>query len=79
MENGRLFVDSTGIEWEVYDESQWTIAWALDWEYPPQAENPALLFDSVLGRRRIFPCPSNWRTLSDRELEGLLKVATALI
>ena len=78
MENGRLFVDSTGVEWEVYDESQWTIAWALDWEYPPQADNPGLLFDSALGRRRIFPCPPDWQALSDTELEVLLRRARSL-
>ena len=78
MEQGRLFVDSTGVEWEVYDESQWTISWAIDWEYPPQADNPGLLFDSSLGRRRIFPCPPDWQALSDSELEALLKIATSL-
>ena len=78
MEKGRLIVDSTGVEWEVYDESQWDIAWALDWENPPQTENPGLLFDSALGRRRIFPCPSDWKTLSDAELEGLLLRARSL-
>ena len=78
MENGRLFVDSTGVEWEVYDESHWTIAWALDWEYPPQANNPGLLFDSALGRRRIFPCPLDWQSLNDTELETLLRRARSL-
>ena len=77
MENGRLFVDSTGVEWEVYDESQWTVSWALDWEYLPQ-ENPGLIFDSRLGRRRIFPCPRDWQSLLDAELEALLRRAVAL-
>jgi hypothetical protein len=71
MEYGRLFVDSTGVEWEVYDESQWTVSWALDWDYLPQ-ENPGLLFDSVLGRRRLFPCPAEWKQLTDGELQVLL-------
>jgi hypothetical protein len=78
MEHGRLFVDTSGVEWEVYDESRWTIAWALDWEYPPQAGNPGLLFDSAIGRRRIFPCPSDWETMSDSELEILLSRARSL-
>lgn len=78
MEYGRLFVDSTGVEWEVYDEGQLTIAWALDWEYPPQSANPGLLFDSRLGRRRIFPCPPDWRALTDNQLEGLLAKAASL-
>lgn len=78
MEQGRLMVDSSGVEWEVYDESQWTIAMALDWEYRPQTENPGLLFDSVLGRRRVFPCPPAWRSLTDQELEALLGRASSL-
>ena len=79
MEHVRLFVDATGVEWEVYDESEWTVSWAMDWDYLPQRDNPGLLFDSSLGRRRIFPCPPNWRELSDAELETLLNRATSLI
>ncbi|MEP7002182.1 MAG: hypothetical protein ABI969_16965 [bacterium] len=78
MERGRLIVDWSGVEWEVYDESQWTITLALDWEYPPQTENPGLLFDSALGTRRIFPCPPNWNALSDTELAVLLTQARSL-
>ncbi|MEO7371070.1 MAG: hypothetical protein ABIZ69_09415 [Ilumatobacteraceae bacterium] len=78
MEHTRLFVDSTGVEWEVYDETRWTIAWAIDWEYPPQPENPGLLFDSSAGKRRIFPCPVNWQSLSDADLEALLDRARSL-
>lgn len=78
MEQGRLIVDADGIEWEVYDESRWTVAWALDWEYPPQTTNPGLLFDSTLGRHRVFPCPAHWQTMSDAELKALLKTATSL-
>ncbi len=75
MERHRLFVDSAGVEWEVYDESQWTVSWALDWDYLPQHENPGLIFDSTLGRRRVFPCPVSWKALSDAQLESLLRVA----
>jgi hypothetical protein len=78
MDKPRILIDETGVEWEVYDESQWSITWALDWEYPPQATNPGLLFDSRLGQRRIYPCPSGWQELSDAELEELLKSATSL-
>ncbi len=77
MEHGRLFVDSSGVEWEVYDESQWTLSWALDWDYLPQ-DNPGLIFDSAKGRRRIFPCPGNWREMTDPELERLLEQAATL-
>ena len=78
MEHGRLFVDSTGVEWEVYDESQWNVAWALDWDYLPQPDNPALLFDSKLGRRRIFPAPKGWKSMSDAQLEELVSRARSL-
>ena len=78
MEHGRLFTDSNGVEWEVYDESQWTIAMALDWDYPPQVDDFGLLFDSPVGRRRVFPCPENWQSLSDPELEALLHRARSL-
>ena len=78
MEHGRLFTDSTGVEWEVYDESQWSIALALDWDYPPQVDDFGLLFDSTLGKRRVFPCPKGWQSLSDAELEDLLEVARRL-
>jgi hypothetical protein len=77
MEHGRLFVDSTGVEWEVYDESQWTVSWALDWDYLPQ-ENPGLIFVSNEGRRRIFPCPPGWRDMNVPQLEALLTTATSL-
>ena len=78
MERGRLFIDEDGVEWEVYDEAQWSAAWALDWEYPPQMSNPGLLFDSVDGRRRIYPCPPGWHALSDSELLVLLQSAVRL-
>jgi hypothetical protein len=78
MEQGRLFVDSAGVEWEVYDDGKWSIALAFDWEYPPQAANPGLLFDSTVGRRRLFPCPPNWQALSDGDLEVLLQQASSL-
>lgn len=78
MEHGRLFTDSSGVEWEVYDESQWSVAMALDWDYPPQVDEFGLLFDSTLGKRRVFPCPSDWQSLSDGELETLLANAQSL-
>jgi len=78
MEHSRLFVDSTGVEWEVYDETRWSIAWAIDWEYRPQPDDPGLLFDSTLGRRRIYPCPENWQSLSDAALGTLVERARSL-
>ena len=41
------------MEWEVYDESQWTISWALDWDYLPQ-EIPGLIFVSSRDGSEFF-------------------------
>ena len=79
MEHGRLFVDSAGVEWEVYDESQWNVTMALDWDYPPQMDDPGLIFNSTLGRRRIWPCPVMWQALSDPDLESLCQRARTLV
>lgn len=79
MELGRLFTDSAGVEWEVHDESQWSIAMALDWDYPPQLDDPGLIFNSALGRRRIWPCPGMWKSMSDAELESLCQRARSLV
>ena len=78
MEQGRIFVDSSGVEWEVYDESRWTVTWALEWEYPPQTECPGLLFNSTAGCLRLYPCPPDWNSLTDADLEALLPSATRL-
>lgn len=79
MEHGRLFVDSAGVEWEVYDESHWNVTVALDLDYPPQMDDPGLIFNSTLGRRRIWPCPAMWQSLSDPDLESLCQRAHTLV
>jgi hypothetical protein len=74
----RLIVDHVGAEWEVYDESTWSLELALDWEVLPQRESPGLIFSSVRDRRRLWPCPKNWKALSDEELLGLLTKARSI-
>jgi hypothetical protein len=74
----RLLVDDHGIEWEVYDESTWTIELALDWEFLPQTESPGLIFSSAADRRRIWPCPADWKNLTDRQLIDLLGGARSI-
>jgi hypothetical protein len=74
----RTIVDDHGLEWEVYDESTWSIALALDWDMLPQTSNPGLLFVSSLERRRLWPCPEAWQTLGDADLLGLLTRAKAI-
>ncbi|HEY9226200.1 MAG TPA: hypothetical protein VIP11_06115 [Gemmatimonadaceae bacterium] len=74
----RLIVDGDGVEWEVYDESAWSIELALDWEFQPQTENPGLIFSSQRDRRRLWPCPEDWKRLEDSSLIGLLNRARSL-
>lgn len=71
----RTIVDDRGIEWEVYDESRWTLELALEWDFLPQSENPGLIFSSKAGRRRLWPCPEKWETAGDGELLEMLQRA----
>jgi hypothetical protein len=68
----RIVVDDRGTEWEVYDESRWSMELALEWDFLPQTENPGLIFASRAGRRRLWPCPKAWEAMTDPELLELL-------
>ena len=74
----RLLVDADGVEWEVYDESTWTIALALDSELLPQSKSPGLIFSSRTDRRRMWPCPPEWRELPDPKLLEILERAKSI-
>jgi hypothetical protein len=74
----RLIVDGVGAEWEVYDESVWSLELALDWEVLPQHDAPGLIFSSSRDRRRLWPCPANWKAMSDQELLTLLGTARSI-
>ena len=74
----RSIVDDHGVEWEVYDESTWSIALALDWDMLPQTSNPGLVFVSDVERRRLWPCPDAWQKMADADLLGLLARAKAI-
>ena len=78
-DRARVIVDGRGIEWEVYDESQWSLEMALEWDFLPQTENPGLIFASAAGRRRIWPCPDGWRDLGDATLQELLEQAKLIL
>ena len=67
----RMFRDSHGLEWEVFDEGAWNAALALAWDHPVQRDNPGLLFISSADMRRLWPRPADWRSLSDAALEEL--------
>lgn len=75
----RLFTDSHGIEWEVFDESDWSLGLALAFDHPLPADEPGLLFISVEGMRRLHPRPVQWRELPDSELEALCARANRLL
>jgi len=74
-----MVVDDRGIEWEIYDEATWSLQLALEWDFLPQTENPGLIFASRAGRRRLWPCPPDWRTLNDLGLLELLNRAKTIL
>ncbi|HUF27899.1 MAG TPA: hypothetical protein VMM18_13065 [Gemmatimonadaceae bacterium] len=74
----RIFIDSTGTEWEVFDESEWNAGLALAFEHPVSAENPGLLFVSSVDLRRLWPRPAGWKESSDGQLEDLCGRAVSL-
>jgi hypothetical protein len=78
-DRARLIVDDGGTEWEVYDESTWSIELALEWDFLPQTENPGLIFASRDGRRRVRPCPDDWKKLTDAELLSMLAAAHTIL
>ncbi len=78
-DRARIVVDEHGVEWEVYDESEWTLEMALDWDVMPQSADPGLIFSSPAGRRRLRPCPHAWRELTDAALLALLDTAHAIL
>ena len=75
----RIIIDAEGVEWEVYDEAAWGMGMALDWDYMPQTTDPGLIFNSSADRRRLWPCPPEWRLLSDAELLSLASRARSIL
>ena len=75
----RLFTDAHGVEWEVFDESDWSLGLALAFDRPHVTSDPGLLFISTEGIRRLRRRPENWRALSDAELEVLCRSAVPLV
>jgi hypothetical protein len=68
----RVFTDSTGVEWTVFevkrqgsDKTQWTYL-------PEQFGSGWLCFESDAAKRRLSPIPGNWRDSNDSELQRLL-------
>ena len=67
------------MEWEVYDEGDSSMGLALDWDHLPQTVDPGLIFSSRLDRRRLWPCPPDWRARSDQQLLELMGRARSLL
>ncbi len=76
--SARILVDSDHVDWEIYDESQWDFRMALDWDMVPSTENPGLIFSSRIDRRRIWPAPANWQSLTDEQLAALCTTARSM-
>lgn len=78
MSTTRLIVDHEGVEWEVFDESEWSVGLALAFDHLPQSENPGLLFISSRDMRRLWPSPEQWRGLADDALVSLCSRAASV-
>ena len=74
-----IFTDSSGIEWEVFDEGDWNAGVALAFDMPVARENPGLLFVSSRDMRRIWPRPEGWRELPDEDLARMCEGARSLV
>jgi hypothetical protein len=65
------FIDSRGVGWNVFDV-QPALDRAMLTQLAPPFQEGWLCFESVTEKRRLTPIPSNWRSLSDSDLEKLL-------
>jgi hypothetical protein len=74
----RVFADSDGVEWEVYDDGASSVALALDFDHLPQRSGAGLLFTSSKDRRRFWPAPDGWQLMDDRELMKLCEEAVSV-
>ena len=57
---GRLFVDSLGQWWSVYEHLA-----------PPEQPLPSLVFESLGAMRRVRNFPGDWQSLPPGDLEAL--------
>ena len=78
MVDERSFRDSSGTDWDVFDERSSGPIRALECDYPPPEKDPGLVFVSRVGKRRLWPCPADWIALPDQELESLCFRAATL-
>lgn len=71
----RIFTDSTGREWTVFEVKRQSNDRA-EWSYlPEQFGSGWLCFESDSSKRRLSPVPQRWRETSDGDLQRLLQQA----
>lgn len=74
----RVFSDSNGTEWTVYEVKKRGGA-TERWSYLPEEFGDGwLCFESDFTKRRLTPIPEQWREFSDQQLTNLLGQATAV-
>lgn len=73
----RIFTDSAGLPWEVFEEHFLPSAVAHR-DLPLPDEKVVLLFNNDAETRQLTQFPANWRSLSDSELAAWLAKATRI-
>jgi len=73
----RIFTDSAGLPWEVFEEHFLPSAVAHR-DLPLPDEKVVLLFNNDAETRQLTQFPPNWRSLSDSELATWLAKATRI-
>jgi len=73
----RIFTDSAGLPWEVFEEHFLQSAVAHR-DLPLPDEKAVLLFNNDAETRQLTHFPPNWRSLSDAELATWLAKATRI-
>lgn len=61
----RYLIDTQGLEWRVYERPAGSAS--------PTPGRPSLIFDSDGIVRRLWRYPTDWSSLSDRQLLGLME------
>jgi hypothetical protein len=68
----RVFQDSTGSEWTVFEVRR-QVSTKGDWSYLPHGFGSGwLCFENATEKRRLVRFPERWREFGDAELEKLL-------
>jgi hypothetical protein len=71
----RIFHDSEGLPWEVFEE-EFVQSAVAHRDLPLPDAKVVLLFNNDTQTRELSPFPANWRSLTDTDLALLLAKAT---